>query len=154
MHSDLKLRIDRINEDKDRYMSLLLIGDEQEDMVRRYLDESDLYVLFDHEPAAACAVVRGSDGTCEIKNISVIPKRQRQGLGRLLVEHCVSVYRKNFSALLAGTGDSPLTVPFYEKCGFKRDRVIKNFFTDNYDHVIIEDGVVLRDMVYFKRKLD
>ena len=52
-----------------------------------------------------------------------------------------------------GTGDSPLTIPFYEKCGFVRSHIIPHFFTDNYDHPIYEDGVQLVDMVYLQRKL-
>jgi hypothetical protein len=30
---------------------------------------------------------------------------------------------------------------------------LKDFFTDNYDHPMIEDGVLLADMVYLKRGL-
>ena len=52
-----------------------------------------------------------------------------------------------------GTSDSPLTIPFYEKCGFIRHHIIKNFFTDNYDHPIFECGVQLVDMIYQQRKL-
>ena len=51
------------------------------------------------------------------------------------------------------TGDSPLTVPFYEKCGFVRSHNIPNFFTDNYDHPIYEGGVQLIDMIYLQRCL-
>ena len=52
-----------------------------------------------------------------------------------------------------GTGDSPLTIPFYEKCGFVRSHIILNFFTDNYDHPIYESGIQLVDMVYLQRPL-
>ncbi|MFU2395762.1 MAG: GNAT family N-acetyltransferase, partial [Clostridiales bacterium] len=52
-----------------------------------------------------------------------------------------------------GTGDSPLTIPFYEKCGFVRSHKIPNFFTDNYDHTIYEGGVQLIDMVYLQRHI-
>lgn len=52
-----------------------------------------------------------------------------------------------------GTGDSPLTVPFYEKCGFVRSHRIPNFFTEHYDHPIYEAGVQLVDMVYLRRNL-
>lgn len=55
--------------------------------------------------------------------------------------------------LLLGTGDSPLTVPFYQKRGFVYSHRVPNFFTDYYDHPIIEGGVRLVDMVYLKRKL-
>ena len=31
---------------------------------------------------------------------------------------------------------------------------VERFFTDNYDHPIIEDGIQLVDMVYLKRERD
>ena len=62
-------------------------------------------------------------------------------------------YRETYSILQVGTGDSPLTVPFYEKCGFIRSHSIKNFFADYYDHPIYEGGVQLVDMVYLRRNM-
>ena len=62
-------------------------------------------------------------------------------------------YAEEYSILQVGTGDSPLTVPLYEKCGFVRSHNIPNFFTDNYDHPIYECGVQLIDMVYLQRCL-
>ena len=58
-----------------------------------------------------------------------------------------------FEALAAGTGESPLTVPFYEKCGFAYSHRLKDFFTENYPEPIVEGGVTLRDMLYFRREL-
>ncbi len=55
--------------------------------------------------------------------------------------------------ILNATGDSPLTIPFYEKCGFKRHHVEKEFFTKNYDHPIFEAGVQLVDMIYLQKKI-
>lgn len=37
-------------------------------------------------------------------------------------------------------GNSPMTLHFYERCGFVKSHVIKNFFIDNYDHPMYEDG--------------
>ncbi len=54
---------------------------------------------------------------------------------------------------LTNSGDSPPTIPFYEKCGFVRTHSIKNFFIDNYDHPIFESGVQLIDMIYLQRNL-
>lgn len=64
-----------------------------------------------------------------------------------------NAYRRQFSILQVGTGDSPLTIPFYEKCGFVRSHTVPNFFTDHYDHPIYECGVHLVDMVYLQRPL-
>ena len=55
--------------------------------------------------------------------------------------------------LQVGTGDSPLTLPFYERCGFVRHHVLERFFTDNYDHPIFEGGKQLVDMVVLRRPL-
>ena len=89
----------------------------------------------------------------EIKNIAVMPKEQKKGYGRALIEFLVRKYKGRNSVLQVGTGDSPLTIPFYEKCGFVRSHRIANFFTDNYDCPIYECGVQLIDMVYLQRHL-
>lgn len=49
--------------------------------------------------------------------------------------------------------DRPAILHFYEKCGFEKSHVVKNFFTDNYDPPMYEDGQQLVDMIYLKRKL-
>ena len=53
--------------------------------------------------------------------------------------------------MLVGTGDVPSTLSFYEHCGFTISHRLKNFFTDNYDHPMYEDGKQLVDMVYLKK---
>ena len=58
-----------------------------------------------------------------------------------------------YATLQVGTGDSPSTIPFYEACDFRRHHLVRNFFTDHYDHPIYEDGVQLVDMVYLQREL-
>ena len=97
---------------------------------------------------------REGEGIFEIKNLATRPEEQRKGYGRSLV-HYVVHYCKNLkgSTLLVGTGETPSTLGFYEKCGFVRSHRVKNFFVDNYDHVIIEDGKQLMDMIYLKVSL-
>ena len=82
-----------------------------------------------------------------------ISKQYWKGYARALIEFIVNNYREQYAILQVGTGDSPLTIPFYEKCGFVRSHIISNFFTDNYDHPIYESGVQLVDMVYLQRPL-
>lgn len=52
-----------------------------------------------------------------------------------------------------GTGDSIATISFYEHCGFEKSHVIKNFFIDNYDNPIFEEGKQLIDMIYLKKEI-
>ena len=147
------MKIIKVDTNKKDYISLLLLADEQEDMIDRYIDRGTMYVLDDNGVKAECVVTDEGNGVLEIKNIATIPEYQGKGYGKKLIEFIVSEYSGVYSVLQVGTGDSPATVPFYEKCGFVRSHIIKNFFTDNYDHPIYECGVKLVDMVYLKRIL-
>ena len=73
--------------------------------------------------------------------------------GSVCGEYVVERYKDKYDTLQVGTGDSPLTVPFYENCGFSRHHRVKNFFINNYDHPIFEDGKQLVDMVVLRRKI-
>lgn len=140
-------------EDRLKYIDLLLIADEQLSMVEKYLYRGEMFVLFEEEVKAACIVTNEKPEIYEIKNIVTVPKYQRKGYGGKLIEYIVSYYRRLGNTLYVGTGDSPMTIDFYKKCGFVPSHLVKNFFVDNYDHPIIEDGKQLIDMIYLKRKL-
>ena len=148
------MEIRELKEDKKQFLSLLLLADEQEDMIDRYIEKGTVYVLDDDGVKCQCVVTDEGNGILEIKNIATKPEHQGKGYGKKLIDFLVMNYRETYSVLQVGTGDSPLTVPFYEKCGFIRSHSIKNFFTDYYDHPIYEGGVQLVDMVYLRRKLN
>ena len=145
------MTIEQVRSNKKQYLDLLLLGDEQESMVDRYLEQGEMFVLKDPDVIAECVVVDLGNGTREVKNIAVSPEAQGKGCGRKLLDFVWEHY-SDCHTLLVGTGDSPLTVPFYQHCGFTEHHRVKNFFTDNYDHPIIEAGVQLVDMVYFARR--
>ena len=147
------MKIREVNENKKQFISLLLLADEQESMVDRYLEKGTMYVLEDNDVKAECVVTEEGNEILEIKNIATVPPFQRKGYAKALIELLVEKYRRQFSILQVGTGDSPLTIPFYEKCGFVRSYIVPNFFTDHYDHPIYECGVHLVDMVYLQRPL-
>lgn len=147
------MKIKEIKNHKKQYLSLLLLADEQENMIDRYLDRGTMYVLEDGGVKAECVITDEGDGMLEIKNIATDPDWQGMGYGKALIEFIAEQYSGKYSVLQVGTGDSPLTIPFYENCSFIRSHIIPNFFTDNYDHLIIEDGVQLVDMIYLRRML-
>ena len=147
------MEIRELKGNKKQFLSLLLLADEQEDMIDRYIDKGTVYVLDDDGIKCQCVVTDEGGGILEIKNIATEPDCQGKGYGRTLIEYIAAKYKGMYSVLQVGTGDSPLTVPFYEKCGFTRSRRIENFFTDNYDHPIYEGGIQLVDMIYLQRKL-
>lgn len=147
------MQIKEITTGKKDFLDLLLLADEQEDMVDRYLERGRMFVLDDGGIKAECVVTDEGGGVLEIKNIATVPKSQGKGYGKRLIEFLEEKFHNGYDILQVGTGDSPLTIPFYEKCGFKRHHVVKNFFTDNYDHPIVEAGVRLVDMIYLQKEL-
>ena len=151
--AEAQMNVFQVTERKKEYLSLLLLADEQEDMLDRYLEGGVMFVLDDDGVKGECVVTNEGDGVLEIKNIAVAPGQQRKGYGKALIEYIADRYRERYSILQVGTGDSPLTIPFYEKCVFVRHHIVKNFFTYNYDHPIYECGVQLVDMVYLRRAL-
>ena len=142
-----------VTENKKQYLDLLLLADEQEDMIDRYLDKGRMYVRDDKGIKCECVITDEGNGVLEIKNIATVSEHQGKGYAKALIDFVVKKYKEQYTVLQVGTGDSPLTIPFYEKCGFVRSHSIPNFFTDNYDHPIFECGVQLVDMVYLQRAL-
>lgn len=147
------MKIEKITHNKKQYLDLLLLADEQEDMIDRYLEEGDMFGLYDDDLRSACVVVAIDNDTCELKNIATYKKFQGKGYGRTLISFISDFYKNNYKTMLVGTGETPKILSFYESCGFEISHRIKNFFTDNYDHPMFEDGIQLIDMVYLKKKL-
>ena len=147
------MKIKKIDTNKKQYLDLLLLADEQEDMVDRYLERGTMYVLEDDGVRAECVVTDEGNSILELKNIAVEPDFQGRGYGKALVEFLIRTYAGRYVTIQVGTGDSPSTIPFYKSCGFRRHHLVKNFFTDHYDHPIYEGGVQLVDMVYLQREL-
>jgi len=145
------MNIRKVLNNKKAYIDLLLLADEQENMIDKYLERGEMFVLDDNGVKAECVVTKEGDGIYEIKNIAVMPEYQRKGYGKRLIDFLFSYYT-DCNIMLVGTGDVPSTLKFYKKCGFVESHRIKNFFTDNYDHPMFEDGIQLVDMVYLKRE--
>ncbi len=148
------IRIERILDDKKKYLDLLLLADEQEDMIEKYLYDGDLYALFDDDLKSVCVVLPIDSQTCELKNLATYPQYQRRGYASALQNHIFDIYRPRFRYMLVGTGEVPSILAFYRKFGFEPSHRIKNFFIDNYDQLMFEEGVQLVDMIYLKKDLE
>lgn len=133
-------------------MPLLLIGDESEEMIGKYLPSARIFVASEGElDIAICAVIEDENDWIEIKNLAVIPSKRRQGIGHKMLAHVESLYPG--SKFRLGTGETPSTLRFYESCGYRYSHRIHDFFTDNYPEPIIEEGVTLKDMIYLVNRV-
>ena len=104
------MKIVEVKENKKQYLDLLLLADEQEDMVDRYLDKGKMYVLDDIGAKCECVITDEGNGILEIKNIATVPEYQGKGYARALIEFVINNYRGKYSILQVGTGDSPLSI--------------------------------------------
>lgn len=148
------MRVTQIeNADKRKYMRLLLLADESEEMIERYLGRGRMYVLDDGGVRAECVVTDEGNGVAEIKNIAVLPEYRRMGYGKALIGFIARKYADEYTVLTVGTGDVPSATAFYESCGFLYSGRIENFFMDNYSHEMYENGIRLVDMIYMSRSL-
>lgn len=60
----------------------------------------------------------------EIMNVAVAETHQGKEIGKALVQ-----------------------ISLYQKCGFRLKEIIHDYFVDNYDETIFENGIQCRDMV-------
>ncbi|KZX15931.1 GNAT family N-acetyltransferase [Methanobrevibacter curvatus] len=148
------MEIKEIIHNKEKYMDILLLGDEQESMIYKYLFRGHLYALYDDDLKTVCLATNESGTICEIKNLATYEKYQGNGYGHYMVKYIVEKYKNICKTLLVGTGEDEKTINFYKKCGFEYSHKIKDFFVNNYDHKIIENGNELKDMIYLKIEFD
>jgi len=147
------MEIKLINENKKQFIDLLLLADEQESMIDRYLARGELFALYDDGLKSVCVVTGESADTCELKNIATYEQWHGRGYGSRLIAYISAFYKGKYRSMIVGTGEVPWILQFYEKNGFRPSHRIHNFFTGNYDHPMFDSGVQLVDMIYLKKEL-
>lgn len=146
----MKYTITEVFEDRKRYLDLLLLGDEQEDMIDRYLERGRMFVLEDDGVKCSAVVVELNDCECELKNIATYPGEWGKGYGRAMMGYLLRLFLARYETMYVGTGETPKTIRFYEQCGFRFSHRVPDFFIDNYTSPVIDCGVRLVDMIYLK----
>jgi GNAT superfamily N-acetyltransferase len=147
------IEIKIIENNKKDFLDLLFLADEQENMIDKYLERGTLFALYDSDLKSICVATDEGNGTFEIQNLATYEKYQGKGYGKLIVKYVCNYYKDKGKIMLVGTGDSPFTVGFYERCGFKFSHRLENYISEHYDNPIFEDGVQLFDKVYLKMDL-
>ena len=66
------VEIKEVKENKKQYLSLLLLADEQENMIDRYIEKGIMYVLNDNGVKSECIVTDEGNRILEIKNIATV----------------------------------------------------------------------------------
>lgn len=139
------MEVRKIAAGKKAYLPLMLEADPSEQMIDRYLEQGELYVLMiNGQPVAEAVMLQRSGEVCELCNLTTAPEHRGKGYASRLVRHLLKLYSPRCRRVEVGT-DASMT-SFYERFGFRYAYMREGFFTDNYPTPIVENGVVLKDM--------
>ena len=145
-----------VQEDKKRYLDLLLVADPDEDMIDTYLSRGELVVLEEDDEIKAVAVVLDKgDGVCELMNLAVRPGFQGRGLGGAILRYLFGAYASRFHTMELGTSDATdRAVRLYESHGFVLTHRDEGYFVREYPEPIFEDnGVQCIDRLCYEKIL-
>ncbi|KAB1229442.1 GNAT family N-acetyltransferase [Chryseobacterium viscerum] len=140
----------KLNSDVEIPYHLLLLADETQEAIDQYIFKSDLYLSHDGtENIAVMALYKNSDTELEIKNVAVIESYRNKGIGSILMNKAKEIAKENhYKTLTVGTSDTGFQqIRFYEKNGFIKQGILKDFFIENYPFPIYENGLQMRDMI-------
>ncbi|WP_343661458.1 GNAT family N-acetyltransferase [Chryseobacterium sp.] len=150
------LSFNPLHSDSEIPYHLLLLADETKEAIDQYIFKSDIYLLHDDtEDIAVMALFKTSDTEIEIKNIAVIESYRSKGIGSILMKKAKEIARENhYKTLTVGTSDTGFQqIRFYEKNGFIKTGIRKDFFIENYPFPIYENGLQMRDMILLTHHL-
>jgi ribosomal protein S18 acetylase RimI-like enzyme len=135
---------------------LLLMADPSRELVEEYVAIGDCRVAeIKGKVIGVYVLIKLNAYTSEIINIAVNEEIQGQGIGKKLIRDAIQTAQElGCKTIEIGTGNSSIgQLLLYQKCGFRITDVIEDFFVDNYDEEIFENGLQCRDMVRLSMNL-
>ncbi|WP_313150361.1 GNAT family N-acetyltransferase [Lysinibacillus capsici] len=147
--------LEKVEGNREAFLPQLLLADESEVAVRKYLDKGTLYKINCGELLVGVAlVIPQTDTTIELKNIAIVPKYQGKGIGKEILRQLTEECQKNgYQTVLVGTANSSIdNIAFYQKAGFRMEAIEKDFFS-HYPEPIYENGIRALDMIFFTKQL-
>ena len=154
----MQIIISKVYSKFDLPFDLLLLADETPEAIEKYIYDSEIYVAKESEDSDAIAVFalyKIDDEVVEIKNIAVAETLQNRGIGSFLISEIKRISRiAKYENIIVGTPEHSIRqISFYEKNGFRKYDVKKDFFIGNYESPIVENGATLKNMLMLKLKI-
>ncbi len=144
------MRVRKLREHETPPFDLLLLADPSRELVEEYLAIGECRVAEVAGEIVGVYVLAKLDvETMEIMNVAVVERMHGRGIGKKLIGDAVQTARElGYKSLEIGTGNSSIgQLALYQKCGFRIDGVIKDFFIDHYEEAIFENDIQCRDMI-------
>jgi ribosomal protein S18 acetylase RimI-like enzyme len=154
----MRLKIVDSGSGRDTYLPLLLLADDSEAQVRGYMQRGILFVAEDGGRDVGIVLAIPTEASeVELKAVAVDPDFHNQGIGkRMLALVLPALQKAGYSRVVLGTGNSSIgQIAFYQKAGFRLWKIERDFFSPErgYPDGLEENGIPLRDMVWFDRSI-
>ncbi len=147
------INIKKERDNREQYLELFLEVDPSKEMISKYLDYGELFVLtYQDKPVCVAVVTKIDNNTVELKNIVTKENYRQKGFAKKMIKYLVDNYKIRYKKMIVGTTEN--NIPFYVKQGFdKYEKTIKNFFVDNYDEEIFDGDLICTDLIYYSKDL-
>ncbi len=156
MLKDDVIMFEKVKLNEEPPMDLLLLADPSYQRVMEHL-KSGICMVYkeDNCIVGSYILVMLDSERIELVNIAVKASKQGVGIGKKLLDHAIAYATENqFKEMIVGTGNSSINqIAFYQKAGFRLIDVIFDFFIQDNEAPIYENGVWCRDMLRFKKQL-
>ncbi len=127
--------------------SELFPSDLLDEMVSEYFSNTETEELWftsidNNKPIAIayCAPEKLTEGTYNLYLIAVQKEYQAKGIGKKLMKYIEDLLASKGNRILlvetSGLNEFELTREFYDKCGYTREAIIRDFYRDGEDKVV------------------
>lgn len=134
---------------------LLLLADENQALIDKYLPDSQVHVLETGGKVIGVGVLQINDTAGEIMNIAIAPNHQRSGLGRALLKALAEAARQQgVQRLRIATGNCGIgQIALYQQEGYDLMAIDRNYMLRNYPNPIWENGIQCKHQLIFEKTL-
>ncbi|CAI9395377.1 putative N-acetyltransferase YvbK [Bacillus sp. T2.9-1] len=142
--------IRKLTQEESPPIKLLLTADPSEFLVNEYLKKGLCYIAEEKGQLIGVYVLLPiKEESIELINLAVAEIYQGKGFGKKLIMHAIEEARQlGYKVMRVGTGNSSIgQLALYQKCGFRINRIDKDFFLINYEEEIYENGIQCVDMI-------
>lgn len=144
-----------ITGERELYFPYLLLADGNEEVVRKYMNDGILYAIHcGGHLIGVTLLIERSKTSIEIKNIAIEPEFKGKGIGKVVLKMISdSSKAKGYTQVIVGTANSSIdNIVFYQKVGFRMEKIEKDFFS-HYDKPIYENDLRALDKIIFSKTL-
>ena len=109
------INIKKERDNKEQYLELLLEADPSKEMISKYLDDGELFVLTYQDELVCVAVVTKTDNdTVELKNIATKENYREKGYAKKMIKYLVDNYKTRYKKMIVGTTENNIYVLLFE----------------------------------------